>query len=71
MTSYTHGRHIAIPEKFVFRLINRLIAMFGLPDSQSVRCEAGISVMIGSRKFRRSWLQWVLPSETPQQERVS
>jgi hypothetical protein len=23
MTSYTHGRHIAIPEKSVFRLISR------------------------------------------------
>jgi hypothetical protein len=26
MTSYTHGRHIAIPEKSVFRLISRLLA---------------------------------------------
>jgi hypothetical protein len=26
MTSYTHGRHIAIPEKSVFRLISRHLA---------------------------------------------
>src|SRR5580704_6876185 len=27
MTSYTHGRHIAIPEKSVFRLISHILGM--------------------------------------------
>src|ERR1700719_1733843 len=34
ITSYTHGRHIAIPEKSVFRLISPLIVMWLLADCQ-------------------------------------
>jgi hypothetical protein len=41
MTSYTHGRHIAIPEKSVFRLISRLLVMW---DSRR-RSNCGANVM--------------------------
>src|SRR4029077_1483794 len=35
MTSYTHGRHIAIPEKSVFRLICRVFGIWGTSSPHS------------------------------------
>lgn len=47
MTSYTRARHIAIPEKSVFRLVSRLFAHWGTsppfsenPVYQALQCRS-------------------------------